>query len=124
VLAIEDGPTLTHGGMKFGAATLAARRHGAAELVDPRGLAVGKVAETLSHYPDLGPVLPAVGYGAEQLADLEATIRRVDCDLILIGTPVDLRRLIRFPRPALQVRYDLRERGKPDLADLLQPYCG
>jgi predicted GTPase len=124
VLAIEDGPTLTHGGMKFGAAALAARLHGAAELVDPRGLAVGKVAETLSHYPDLGPVLPAVGYGAEQLADLEATIRRVDCDLILIGTPVDLRRLIRFPRPALQVRYDLRERGKPDLADLLQPYCG
>ena len=123
VLAIEDGPTLTHGGMKFGAAALAARRYGAGELVDPRGLAVGKVAETLSHYPDLGPVLPAVGYGAEQLADLEATIRRVDCDLILIGTPVDLRRLIRFPRPALQVRYDLRERGKPDLADLLQPYC-
>jgi predicted GTPase len=124
VLAIEDGPTLTHGGMKFGAATLAARRHGASELVDPRGLAVGKVAETLSHYPDLGPVLPAIGYGAEQLADLEATIRRVDCDLILIGTPVDLRRLIRFPRPALQVRYELRERGKPGLAELLQPYCG
>ncbi len=123
VLAIEDGPTLTHGNMKYGAAALAAQRLGARELADPRGLAVGKVAETLSRYPDLGPVLPAVGYGAEQLADLEATIRRVPCDVVLIGTPVDLRRLVRFPVPAYRVRYDLVERGKPDLEQILAAYC-
>jgi predicted GTPase len=122
VLAIEDGPTLTHGEMKYGAAAVAARRLGAKELVDPRPAAVGRVAETLRRYTELGPVLPAVGYGAEQIADLEATIRKVDCDVILIGTPVDLRRLIRFPRPAHRVRYELAERGRPDLQEMLRPY--
>jgi predicted GTPase len=124
VLAIEDGPTLTHGEMKYGAAAVAARRMGAKELVDPRPAAVGRVAETLRHYSELGPVLPAVGYGAEQIADLEATIRKIDCDVILIGTPVDLRRLIRFPRPAHRVRYELAERGRPDLEEVLRPYLG
>jgi len=124
VLVIEDGPTLTHGGMQYGAATLAARRMGAATLVDPRPSAVGRVAKTLSQYRDLGPVLPAIGYGAEQLADLEATIHKVDCDVILIGTPVDLRRLIRFPKPAYRVRYDLVERGRPNLEEILPPYGG
>ncbi|MCZ6779288.1 MAG: cyclic 2,3-diphosphoglycerate synthase [Acidobacteriota bacterium] len=124
VLAIEDGPTLTHGGMKYGAASVAANRQGASELVDPRDVAVGKVAETFSQYPDLGPVLPAVGYGAEQIADLEATIQRVDCDVILIGTPVDLRRLVRFPRPAHRVSYNLVERGEPSLTSVLKPVLG
>jgi predicted GTPase len=122
VLAIEDGPTLTHGEMTYGAAAVAARRLGAKELVDPRAAAVGRVAEVLRHYTQLGPVLPAVGYGAEQIADLEATIRRVDCDVILIGTPVDLRRFIRFPRPAHRVRYELAERGRPDLQETLRPF--
>jgi len=122
VLAIEDGPTLTHGGMQYGAATLAARRLGAGEIVDPRPAAVGKVAETLRQYTSLGPVLPAVGYGAEQLADLEATIRRVPCDVVLIGTPVDLRRLIRFPVPAHRVSYELVERGRPNLEEILKPF--
>jgi predicted GTPase len=108
--------------MKYGAAAVAARRLGAKELVDPRPAAVGRVAEMLRQYTALGPVLPAVGYGAEQIADLEATIRRVDCDVILIGTPVDLRRLIHFPRPAHRVRYELAERGRPDLQETLRPY--
>jgi predicted GTPase len=124
VLAIEDGPTLTHGEMKYGAASVAATRYGAREIVDPHGAAVGKVARTLSEYPNLGPVLPALGYGAEQLADLEATIQRVDCDVILIGTPVDLRRLMRFPRPAHLVKYELEERGEPTLKDVLKPVLG
>ncbi|MEE9217844.1 MAG: cyclic 2,3-diphosphoglycerate synthase [Acidobacteriota bacterium] len=123
VLAIEDGPTLTHGEMQYGAASIAARRLGAREIVDPRPVAVGKVAQVLSEYPGLGPVLPALGYGAEQIADLEATIQRVDCDVILIGTPVDLRRLMSFPRPAYRVSYELEERGKPDLTEVLRPLC-
>ena len=122
VLAVEDGPTLTHGEMTYGAAVVAAKANGAAELVDARPFAVGSIAEVYQQYPDIGTLLPAVGYGAAQVADLEATIRKTDCDLVLIGTPVDLRRLIRIDRPALRVRYDLKERGSPDLSAVLSRF--
>jgi predicted GTPase len=119
VLAVEDGPTLTHGEMKYGAAVVAARAHGAAELVDPRPFAVGRIAETFQHYPEIGTLLPAMGYGAEQVADLQETIRRTDCDLVVVGTPVDLGQLIQIDRPSVRVRYELKERGTPDLASVL-----
>ncbi len=119
VLAVEDGPTLTHGEMTFGAAVVAARAHGAAELVDPRPFAVGRIADTFRKYPGIGTLLPAVGYGEEQIADLEETIRRTDCDVVIIGTPVDLRRLITIDQPAVRVRYELKERGTPDLPSVL-----
>ena len=121
VLVIEDGPTLTHGEMAYGAGVIAARQHGAAEIVDPRAHAVGSLAETYRKYPGTGPVLPAMGYSADQIRDLEATVRATPCDVVVIGTPIDLRRLIAFERPAIRVTYDLAERGKPDLADLLEP---
>ncbi|MDX1389505.1 MAG: cyclic 2,3-diphosphoglycerate synthase [Acidobacteriota bacterium] len=119
VLVIEDGPTLTHGEMAYGAGAVAARQYGAAELVDPRPYAVGSIAETFAKYPQTEYVLPAMGYGDEQVRELEATVRATPCDLVLVGTPIDLRRLIEFDKPALRVTYDLAERGKPDLADLL-----
>jgi predicted GTPase len=119
VLAIEDGPTLTHGGMTYGAAVLAARQHGAASLVDPRSAAVGTIKKAFEQYPGIGTLLPALGYGGQQVKDLQATIDRVDCDLILIGTPIDLRRLIKFKVPAQRVTYELEERGKPSLRDVL-----
>ena len=119
VLVIEDGPTLTHGGMAYGAGAVAARQHGAAELVDPRPHAVGSIARTFENYPQTEYVLPAMGYGDEQIRELEATIRATPCDLVIIGTPVDLRRLVKFDKPAVRVTYDLVERGKPDLADVL-----
>ena len=119
VLAIEDGPTLTHGEMKYGAAVVAAREHGAAEVVDPRSAAEGTIKQAFEQYPCIGPVLPALGYGKQQIADLQATIEKVDCDLVLIGTPIDLRRLVTFKQPVQRVTYDLQEVGKPDLAELL-----
>jgi len=122
VLAIEDGPTLTHGGMAYGAATIAARDHGATELVDPRPFAVGTIAETFRNYPHVGALLPAVGYGGQQIADLEATIRKVDCDVYVIGTPVDLRRLVRFDRPAVRVTYELEEVTPPGLEGVLERF--
>ncbi len=109
VLCIEDGPTLTHGDMTFGAAVLAAQQFGAAELVDPRPFAVGSIAETFVKYPNTGTLLPAMGYGDEQTEELRETIARSDADLVLIGTPIDLRRLIDFDRPALRVSYRLQE---------------
>lgn len=121
VLVVEDGPTLTHGEMSYGAGYLAAREYGAAEIVDPRPYAAGSIAETFERYPRTGPVLPAMGYGEEQMRDLEATVRNTPCDLVLLGTPVDLRRLIAFDRPAVRVTYELVERGRPDLADVLAP---
>ena len=109
VLAIEDGPTTTHGGMPYGAATLAARLNGAAELIDPRPWLVGELADTFRIYPDTGPLLPAMGYGEAQVKDLEATVSAVDCDMVLIGTPIDLTRLIDIDKPFMRVTYRLVE---------------
>jgi predicted GTPase len=119
VLAIEDGPTLTHGEMTYGAAVLAAKTYGAAELVDPRPFAVNSIADTFEDYPHVGALLPAMGYGKEQIDDLRETIERSNADLVLIGTPIDLRRLVDFERPALRVTYRLQEVGEPTLADVL-----
>jgi len=122
VLAIEDGPTVTHGEMTYGAAVLAAQANGAAELVDPRPHAVGSIAATFAEYPHVGALLPAMGYGRKQMEDLGETIKRSDPDLVLIGTPIDLRRLIDFDRPALRITYRLQEVGEPTLADVLEQY--
>jgi predicted GTPase len=122
VLAIEDGPTLTHGGMKYGAGVLAAQKFGAAEIIDPRPYAVGSLARTFQQYPGIGPLLPAMGYGEEQIRDLEATVERTPADLVLVATPVDLARVMRMSKPAVRVGYDLQELGKPDLADALQAF--
>src|SRR5437660_5093760 len=119
VLAIEDGPTLTHGEMTYGAAVLAAKANGAAELIDPRPCAVGSIAATFAEYPHVGSLLPAMGYGKKQRDDLCETIRRCDPDLVLVGTPIDLTRLIDFERPALRVTYRLQEVAEPTLADVL-----
>ncbi len=119
VLAIEDGPTLTHGEMTYGAAVLAAEAHGAAELVDPRQFAVGSIARTFEEYPHVGRLLPAMGYGRKQMEELRETIARSDADLILIGTPIDLRRIIELDKPALRVTYRLEEIGEPTLASVL-----
>jgi predicted GTPase len=119
VLAIEDGPTLTHGEMAYGAAVLAAKANGAAALVDPRPFAVGSIAETLAEYPHITELLPAMGYGRKQMDELKETIARSDAEVVLIGTPIDLRRVIEFDKPALRVSYRLQELGEPTLADLL-----
>jgi predicted GTPase len=124
VLVIEDGPTLTHGEMAYGAAWVAARRFGAAEIIDPRPYAVGTIAETYRKYPTTGAVLPAMGYGPAQIKELEATINSTPADLVLIGTPIDLRRVLKLERPAQRVRYDLQEIGRPTLADLLASKFG
>jgi predicted GTPase len=119
VLVVEDGPTLTHGGMKYGAGVLAARRYGAAEIVDPRPYTVGTLQKTFETYPEIGTLLPAMGYGEEQMRDLAETIARVPADVVLVATPIDLRRTIQIEKPALRVRYELQEIGKPDLEDVL-----
>ncbi|HKF14495.1 MAG TPA: cyclic 2,3-diphosphoglycerate synthase [Gaiellaceae bacterium] len=119
VLAIEDGPTLTHGEMTYGAAVLAAKANGAAELVDPRPFAVGSIAKTLEEWPHIEGLLPAMGYGRAQVAELKETIERSDAEVVLIGTPIDLRRVIDFDKPALRVTYRLQELGEPTLAHLL-----
>jgi len=124
VLAIEDGPTLTHGEMAYGAAWVAARRFGAAEIVDPRPYAVNSISATFEKYPTTGPILPAMGYGEAQTRDLEETIRRADVDLVLIGTPIDLNRVIKIDKPSQRVRYELQEIGQPTLADLLKAKFG
>ncbi|MCL4561781.1 MAG: cyclic 2,3-diphosphoglycerate synthase [Chloroflexi bacterium] len=124
VLAIEDGPTLTHGEMAYGAAWVAAKRFGAAEIVDPRPFAVGAIAATYRKYPKTGAILPAMGYGEEMTRDLEATINSSDVDLVLIGTPIDLKRLIKINKPAQRVRYELQEIGQPTLEDLLKAKFG
>ncbi len=122
VLAVEDGPTLTHGGMKIGAAVVAARKFGAAGLVDPRPYLVGRLKETFQTYSGIGPLLPAVGYGERQLRDLEATINRTPCDAVVIGTPIDLNRVIKIKKPNTRVFYNLQEIGKPDLADVIEGF--
>lgn len=120
VLVIEDGPTLTHGEMAYGAGWVAARRFGAAEIVDPRPYAVNTIAETYLKYPKTGPILPAMGYGAAQMNDLEVTIRNADVDLVLSATPIDLTRIIHIDKPLQRVRYELQEIGQPTLEDILR----
>ena len=120
VLVVEDGPTLTHGEMAYGAGYVAARRFGAAEIVDPRPFAVKSIADTYEKYPGTGPILPAMGYGEEQMRDLEATIEAADVDLVVIGTPIDLTRVIKIDKPYQRVRYELQEIGTPTLADILK----
>ena len=120
VLVVEDGPTLTHGEMAYGAGVIAAQRFGAASIVDPRPWVVGSIAQAFKKYPMIGPLLPALGYGDQQMAELRQTIERVECDLVLIATPIDLRRTIRFDKPALRVTYELQEIGKPNLDDVLK----
>jgi predicted GTPase len=122
VLVVEDGPTLTHGEMTYGAGVIAAEKYGCAELVDPREWAVGEIEETFEKYPDIGILLPAMGYSDQQIKDLEKTINSTECDAVVIATPIDLRRLVKIKHPACQVSYDLQEIGKPSIADVLKNY--
>ncbi len=122
VLAIEDGPTITHGGMPFGAGTVAARQAGATEFVDPRPYAVGSIRDTFARYPTIGTVLPAMGYGDTQLAELAETIRASRCDVVVSGTPIDLARILDTGHPVRACSYELREVGEPTLAQILAPY--
>lgn len=122
VLVVEDGPTLTHGEMKLGAGVVAAQKFGAAELVDPRPYTVGKLSETFEIYPGIGTLLPAMGYGEEQLKDLEKTINNTECDAVVIGTPIDLNRIIKINKPNTRVYYDLQEIGYPDLQGLIDEF--
>ena len=119
VLVVEDGPTITHGGMASGAGLLAARQHGAAELVDPRPYAAGSIADTFRKYPHIGPVLPAMGYGEEQIRELQETINDAACDLVLFATPIHLARLLDISHPCIRIRYEYRDHGEPLLDDLL-----
>ena len=121
-LVVEDGPTLTHGGMKFGAGVVAAEKFGASEIVDPRPWITGTIAETFETYPDIGKLLPAMVYGEQQIKDLESTINAADCDAVLIGTPIDLRKVLHIEKPSVRVTYDLKEIGKPTVAEVLTPF--
>ena len=120
VLVVEDGPTLTHGGMRIGAGVVAARKFGAADFVDPRPYTVGRLRETFQIYPEIGILLPAMGYGEEQLKDLETTINKTDCDSVVIGTPIDLTKMLKINKPAVRVRYELEEIRKGTLKSLIQ----
>jgi len=122
VLVIEDGPTLTHGEMKIGAGIVAAKRFGASEIIDPRPYVVGSIAQTFRTYPDIGNLLPAMGYGEEQMRDLAATIERTDCDAVIIGTPIDLTRVISIGKPNTRVEYSLQEIGHPNIEDVLRDF--
>lgn len=122
VLVIEDGPTLTHGEMKIGAGVVAARKFGASEIVDPRPFTVGRLSDTFRIYPNIGTLLPAMGYGEEQLKDLETTINNTDCDSVVIATPIDLNRIIKINKPNTRVYYDLQEIGDPDLTQVLDDF--
>jgi predicted GTPase len=122
VLVIEDGPTLTHGGMGFGAGVLAAKKFGARELVDPRPFAAGSLRETFEKYPHIRGLLPAMGYGDRQIRDLEETLRRVDCDLVIVATPVNLRRIVKISQPTCRVTYELEETGSPNLTEVLRDF--
>ncbi|NJE13411.1 cyclic 2,3-diphosphoglycerate synthase [Thermococcus sp. LS2] len=127
VLVVEDGPTLTHGGMKYGAGYVAAKKFGAKEIIDPRPYAVGSIVETYKKYPHLDVILPAMGYSPKQIKELEETINRADADVVVIGTPIDLRRILNINKPAVRVRYELEEIGQPKLYDILKDFvekCG
>jgi predicted GTPase len=119
VLVIEDGPTLTHGEMTYGAGIIAAKKYGAAEIIDPRPYAVDSIRETYQKYPDIGILLPAMGYGAKQVNDLQDTINSVDCDTLIIATPIDLSRIAKITKPTVRVKYELQEIGTPNLFDVL-----
>jgi predicted GTPase len=121
VLVVDDGPTLTHGEMPFGAGLVAARNAGAAKIVDPRPYAVGSIKETFERWPQITNVLPAMGYGEQQLAELEQTINNTPCDVVVTGTPIDLTRLVESRHPIRHVRYELEEVGSPTIADVLEP---
>ena len=121
-LVVEDGPTLTHGEMKFGAGMIAAQKHGASDVVDPRPYAVGTIKKTFEIYPEIGQLLPAMGYGAKQVKDLETTINKVPCDVVIIGTPIDLKRIVKITKPALRVSYELQEIGEPNLKGILRDF--
>lgn len=123
VLVVEDGPTLTHGEMKIGAGTVAAMKHGAAELIDPRPYTVGKLKDTFKNYPEIGVLLPAMGYGDQQVKDLEKTIANTPCDAVVIGTPIDLGRIIKIKQPTVKVGYELQEIGTPNLEGVLKDFC-
>lgn len=122
VLVIEDGPTTTHGEMGYGAGMMAASKYGAAEIIDPRPYTVGLITEMFEKYPEIGPLLPAMGYSGKQVTDLQKTIEKTKCDTAIIATPIDLRRVIKIKRPSVRVSYDLQEIGKPDLADVIQKW--
>jgi len=122
VLVVEDGPTLTHGEMQFGAGVVAAGKYGAAELIDPRPYTVKSISETFDKYPEIGVLLPAMGYGDEQVRDLETTINKTRCDSVIVATPIDLSRIINIKHPAVRVYYSLQEIGTPDLAGLLEDF--
>ncbi len=122
VLVVEDGPTLTHGGMAFGAGIVAAKRYHAGEIVDPRPYAVGAIKETLSLYPDIKNLIPAVGYANQQIKDLEDTINNIPCDLVVIATPVDLKRIIKINKPSVRISYEIEEIGKPTIADVIEKF--
>ena len=119
VLVVEDGPTLTHGEMPYGAGILAAKTYDAMEVVDPRPYAVGTIRETYIRYPHIGPVLPAMGYSKNQIHDLEETINRADCDLVLFATPIQLTRILSVQKPTIRVRYEYQDHGAPTLEDVL-----
>ena len=121
-LVVEDGPTLTHGEMKYGAGMVAAEKFGAADVVDPRPYTVGTITDTFEKYPNIGELLPAMGYGAQQVKDLEETIANTKCDVVIIGTPIDLRRIVNVKQPSVRVTYDLQEIGHPNLVDVLKPF--
>jgi predicted GTPase len=123
VLVVEDGPTLTHGEMKIGAGVVAAQKFGAAGFVDPRPFTVGRLSETFEAYPDIGVLLPAMGYGEEQLHDLETSINNTECDAVVIGTPIDLSRIININKPVTRVYYNLQEIGRPNLTEVLDAFC-
>jgi len=122
VLVVEDGPTLTHGEMEYGAGAIAAWKFGAKELIDPRSKAVGSIKATFEKYDHLGIILPAMGYGKKQVDELEKTINAIDCDLVLIGTPIDLTRIVNIKHDTVRVKYDLQEIGHPDLMDVIKPF--
>jgi predicted GTPase len=122
VLIVEDGPTLTHGEMKYGAGVIAAQKFGAKEIIDPRKYAVKSIKATYEKYPCIANLLPAMGYGDEQMRDLETTINKIPCDTVIIGTPIDLRRVIKIKKPAVRISYDLEEIGKPDLTMVLNEF--
>ena len=124
VLVVEDGPTLTHGEMAYGAGVMAARKWGASELVDPRPYAVGSIANTFEKYGHMGTLLPAMGYSPKQISELEETVAKTPCDLVIVATPIDLRRVMKIEKPSMRVRYELQEIGTPTLEEAIKSVGG